>query len=400
MSTSDRDSEQHGSGHRALTTIFITVALDLLGFGMILPLLPFYAQNFGATPLQIGILFASYSLAQLVFAPLLGRLSDRVGRRPVLLASLFIGVGAYLLFAGAWSFTVLLVARTISGIAAANYGIAQAYIADVTPPEKRAKGMGLVGAAFGIGFVLGPALGGLLGLWSEAAVPLGAAVLAAVNFLLALSWLPESLPEEARSRSQETPWLNLRGLATLARDLPVLGLMVLFFLVTLCFSLMEATLALYCQAVFDFGQVQTSWLFVFIGVVLVAVQGGMVGRLVGRFGERRLIPAGIALMAMGLLLLPSVAAIWLLAGTTALLALGSGIHNPSSLGMLSRLTAQERQGGTLGLSRSFGALARVLGPPAGTWLFGRVSIASPFWAAGTLMTVTFLLALALVRRLP
>ena len=391
---------------RALVALFVTVLLDLLGFGMILPLLPFYGQDFGASELQIGLLFASFSAAQLVFAPILGRLSDRFGRRPLILGSIAASVVAYLGFAGAGSFAMLLLTRTASGAAAANLGIAQAYIADVTPPEGRAKGMGLIGAAFGLGFVLGPALGGLLGLVSHVAVPLGAAGLAALNLVIALVWLPESRSDASRERSRAGAWLDLAGLARLGRDRLMLGMMLVFFLVTFGFSQMEATLALFCQRRFGFGQVETSWLFVFVGVVMVAVQGGLVGRLAARFGERRLIHAGIGLMAAGLVALPeaSTAAplgpIGILLVASGLLAVGNGLYNPSYLGLLSRVTAADNQGGTLGLSRSFGALARVLGPPAGTWIFAHLGVDWPFWSAGALMVATLGLGWAVLRGVP
>jgi len=383
---------------RASATIFLTILLDLIGFGMILPLLPFYAQRFHATPLQIGVLFSSYSLAQLVFAPLLGRLSDRTGRRPVLLASICGSAAAYLLFAAAGSFPMLLLARTLSGIAASNYGIAQAYIADVTAPEERSRAMGLVGAAFGSGFVLGPALGGLLARFGTGAVPLAAAALSGLNLLIALIWLPESLPREVRGRSQAHPWLDVDGLRGLWRDVPLRGLMLLFFLVMLGFSMMEGTLALFCQERFGFGVAETSWLFAYVGVVLVVIQGGLIGPLARRFGERRLILGGILLMGLGLGLLAVAPELWLLSLSLGLLALGSGLHNPSTLALLSRLTRAESQGGTIGLSRSFGALARALGPPAGTWLFGAAGPGWPFWAAGGVMLVAWLIAWDLLRR--
>lgn len=381
--------------------VFVTVLLDLVGFGMILPLLPFYAQEFQTTPAQIGWLFASYSLAQLVFAPLLGRISDRVGRRPVLLASIAGGIAAYLLFASARSYTVLLLARSLAGVAAANYSIAQAYVADVTPPKERSRAMGMVvGAAFGLGFILGPALGGFIAhLFGDRAVPLTSAALGGFNLLLAALWLRESLPREARGHVHGESWLDPRGIVRVWHNAPVRGLMLLFFLVTFCFSMMETTLALYCQARFRFGVAETAWLFAFIGVIMVAVQGGAVGPLVRKFGERRLIVAGIVLMSAGLLLLPWASFWGLLLPALALLAFGSGIHNPSSLGLLSLMADDATQGGTSGVYRSFGALARTLGPVAGPWLFGTAGIESPFWAAGALMLAALLPARLLLRRI-
>jgi DHA1 family tetracycline resistance protein-like MFS transporter len=378
----------------------VTVLLDLIGFGMILPLLPFYAQELQATPSRIGWLFASYSLAQLVCAPLLGRLSDRVGRRPLLLASIAGGIGAYLLFANATTFWTLLLARTLAGVAASNYSIAQAYVADVTPPSERSRAMGMVvGSAFGLGFILGPALGGLLAhLGGHRAVPFTAAALGAVNLLLALVWLRESLPAEIRGRTAGESWLDPRGIATVWHNAPVRSLLVLFFLVTFCFSMMESTLALFCQARFAFGVAETAWLFVFIGVILVGVQGGMVGPLVRRFGERRLIVAGIVLMAAGLLALPWASIWWLLLPGLTLLAVGSGVHNPSSLGLLSLLADDSAQGGTSGVYRSFGALARTLGPIAGPWMFDTAGIRWPFWVAGALMLCALMPASLLFRK--
>ncbi len=410
-------SEVHVSksppGKRARLTVFLTILLDLIGFGMILPLLPFYAQELHASPFQIGLLFSSYSLTQLLFAPLLGRLSDRVGRRPVLLASIAGGAASYLLFALAPNYGILLLARSLSGLAAANYAIAQAYMADVSPPEERSRAMGLVGAAFGLGFVLGPALGGLLahaGAWSglgHRIVPLTAAVLSGINLAIALFGLPESLSPELRrgAAARGGSWLGLSDLRAVARGGPLRGLMVLFFLVMFCFSIMETTLALFCQERFGFGVRETSWLFVFVGIVLVVIQGGLLGRLVRRFGERSLILSGIVLMALGLVLLPLTPAelhpVWshlgLLLLSLLLLAVGQGMHNPSSLGLLSRLTDERSQGGTIGLSRSFGALARTLGPAVGTWIFGAFGAGWPFWTAGGLMLVALLVAVGVLR---
>ena len=412
-------SQQSQPGKRARLTVFLTILLDLIGFGMILPLLPFYAQELHASPFEIGLLFSSYSLAQLLFAPLLGRLSDRVGRRPVLLASIAGGAASYLLFALAPNYGMLLLARTLSGLAAANYAIAQAYMADVSPPEERSKAMGLVGAAFGLGFVLGPALGGLLaqaGTWSGISgmggmghriVPLTAAALSGINLTIALFGLPESLSPELRrgAAARGGSWLGLSDLRTVARGGPLRGLMVLFFLVMFCFSIMETTLALFCQERFGFGVRETSWLFVFVGVVLVVVQGGLLGWLVRRFGERSLILSGIVLMALGLVLLPltpdkilpAVPKLGFLLLSLLLLAVGQGMHNPASLGLLSRLTDERSQGGTIGLSRSFGALARTLGPAVGTWIFGAFGAGWPFWTAGGLMLVALLVAVGVLR---
>jgi DHA1 family tetracycline resistance protein-like MFS transporter len=399
-----------------LAVIFFTVFLDLVGFGMVIPLLPFYAERYGASPVGVALLFACFSLAQFVFAPLWGRLSDRVGRRPVLLASIAGAVAAYTLFAFARSFPVLLAARVASGVAAANYSIAQAYVADVTSRDDRARGMGLLGAAFGLGFVLGPVLGGLAGHLGYAAVPAAAAILSAVNLALAWSLVPESLPPALRARHRQAElesragwdvsgeaepggrWLSRAGLRWAARDPAVSGLMGLLFLVIFAFAGMEATLGLFVEERFGWGFVENAWLFTYIGVVMVIVQGGLLGRLAQRFGEGRLIFVGIAAMAAGLLLLPVGRELALLAATTGLLAVGMGLHNPSTLALISRLTPDHRQGGTLGVARSMGALARGVGPLWGGWAFAALGPSWPFWSGALLMTVALVVAVPVLGR--
>ncbi len=382
----------------ARLTVFLAIALDLVGFGMILPLLPFYAESLHASRVTIGLLFASYSLAQMVCAPWLGRLSDRFGRRPLMLVSIAGSAAAHLLFAAAGGLGMLFVARSLAGVAAANYGIAQAYLADITPPALRSRAMGLVGAAFGLGFVIGPALGGVLLRFGITAVPYAAAALSAVNLAIAAIALPESLPPAARGAALAKPLFGLADLRRLWHDVRLRNLMLLFFLVMFCFSIMEATLALFCQAAFGFGARATSGLFAYVGVLLVVVQGGLLGRLARRFGDRRLITTGIACMALGLLLLPVPARAAWLALSLALLAIGSALHNPSLLALLSRLSNQDAQGETIGVSRSCGALARIAGPLAGTWIFDAAGAPWPFWCAGGLMMVALLIARDLLRR--
>jgi DHA1 family tetracycline resistance protein-like MFS transporter len=385
--------------------LFLTVFLDVAGFGMILPLLPFYAQRYGADAFAVGALFACYSLAQALCAPFLGSLSDRFGRRPVLLGALLVNAGALLLFASAESFLMLFVARTLSGLGAANFSIAQACVADVTPARERARGMGMIGAALGMGFVLGPGIGGLLSMAGDAvgvdgqrSVAAGAALLTLIDFALVALRLPETLPREARRRLRLDALVPFGGLVRVQR--PVLGLMALFFTVMFAFSTMEATLALFCAARFGFGVAETSALLVAIGVVLAAVQGGIVGRLVARFGEQRLLLAGIVMMAVGLLTLPAAPVVAALAGPCGLLAIGSGIHQPSLLGLVSRLSSGAEQGEALGLSRSMQALARTLGPLWGGWVFARLGPPWPFWTASAVMATAAVAAATLLARQP
>ena len=383
-----------------LGILSFTVFLDLVGFGMILPLLPFYAERFGASPFQVGLLFSAYSLAQFVSSPILGHLSDRLGRRPILLVSILGGCGAYLLFALTQGLTVLFIARTLAGLAAGNYGIAQAYVADVTRPESRAKAMGWLGAAFGLGFIFGPALGGFLSYWGAAAVPLGAAVLSAGNFILVWAWLPEPMrhPDAGGDRPRGYR-LDFDPLRSSAARASLVTLLTLYGVVIFGFSAMEATLALFCEQRLDFGIRETSWLFVFVGVLIVLVQMGLVGRLVSRYGEGVLLLVGIVVMAAGLLLLGRVETVPTLLSAIAFLAVGSGLHNPAAFSLMSRLAPADSQGGVLGLARSFGALARVAGPIWGGWSFHHLGSMWPFLSAGGLLAASAIVVLRLLPKL-
>jgi MFS transporter, DHA1 family, tetracycline resistance protein len=254
-----------------MTVLFLIVFIDLVGFGVVIPLLPFYGLHFGASPAEVTWMMACYSLAQLVSSPLLGRLSDKVGRRPVLLVSLAASVASYLWLGLADALWMLFAARLLSGAGAGNIAAAQAYIADVTTPEKRAKGMGMIGAAFGLGFTIGPALGGLVAGSNPDAVARPAflaAGLSSVAFLITLARLKESLPAESR-RAQDRP--GRFALAKSAFGRPVLGQLILLFFVSMCaFAGMEATFALWANKSFGWGPLQVGWLFFYIGLVLAA----------------------------------------------------------------------------------------------------------------------------------
>lgn len=395
----DRATTETSGSRLFLATLAFTVFLDLVGFGMILPLLPFYAERFGATAFEIGLLFAVYSLAQFAMSPIWGRLSDRWGRRPLLLGSIFGGFLAYLLFAAAWSLAALFVARLAAGAAAANYTIAQACVADTTKPHQRAKAMGWLGAAFGMGFIFGPALGAILSHWGAVAVPLGAAVLTVLNFFLVLAKVPESLPRSGRPDGHPARrYFGTGLLSDLGEDGSLRSILVLYGVVIFGFSAMEATLALLCEERLAFGIRETSWLFVFVGVVIVVVQGGLIDRVVTRWGEGRVLLAGLLTMAAGLVLLAQVESVSRLLVATGLLALGSGLFNPTSFSLISRLAPVDAQGGVLGLARSCGALARVGGPIWGGWSFHHLGSIWPFLSAGSLLALMAFLALRLLPR--
>jgi len=368
-----------------LVIIFVTVFIDLLGFGIIIPLLPFYAQTFGASALVVGLLSTSFSLMQFLFAPVWGRLSDIFGRRPIILAGLLGSAVSYLAFGLAASLPMLFAARILAGIAGANISTAQAFIADSTTPENRAKGMGLVGAAFGLGFIFGPAIGGFLSHWGYSAPAFFAATLSLANFSAALFFLPESLPSDKRG-ARARPGRVEAFRRALSRPKLALVLAVSFLVMT-AFASFESMFALFVEALFEFGATSIGYLFAWVGVVLALVQGVVVGRVVPRVGEHRLVPAAILTMAFalaGLAVAPSVAAMVVAIG---LLAVGMGFNSPSMLSVVSRLADPADQGSTLGVSQSLASLARIVGPLWGGFVFDRFGHSVPFYTASALMLV-------------
>jgi MFS transporter, DHA1 family, tetracycline resistance protein len=381
------------SGSRAI--LFFTVFIHLLGFGIIIPLLPYYAERFGASGLTVGLLTTSFSLAQFLFAPLWGRLSDRIGRRPVLLGSLILTGVSYLVFAVATSLPMLFVSRIFAGIAGATLSTAQAYIADTTTPENRTRGMGLIGAAFGMGFIFGPAMGGVLSRWGFSVPAYAAAGLAAAAFLFALVRLPESLPPEEREAARHRVRASFRD----ALSRPVVGTVLgLFFIATLCFSGMEAVLALFCERFFGWGPHHIGYLFAYVGVVAAVLQAGIVGALAKRFGERALIRAGLALMGAAFIVAGLVPPVGLFLVMMGMIAVGSGLITPSLSSLVSVATPADEQGRILGVYQSLGSLGRAVGPFLVGLLYDVVSPGAPLWAAGTVLVLASLAAVRVPRR--
>ena len=368
-----------------LIIILVTVFIDLLGFGIIIPLLPFYAESFHASALTIGLLSTVFSLMQFLFSPIWGRWSDRVGRKPIILVGLLGSCLSYLGLALSTSLAMLFVARIIGGIAGANIPTAQAYIADVTTPENRARGMGMVGAAFGLGFIFGPAIGGVLTRFSPETPMFFASALCFTNFVAAWFLLPESRPVNASTKSLG----RMEAFRHAAKQPSLLLLLSLFFLVTLAFSGFEATFAIFSEARFGFTASTIGFVFAFIGVVLATVQGLLVGRAVKRIGERRLIPLAIFAIALGIGLIPFVWNVPTLLGALGVLAVGMGFNNPSLTSMVSRLADPDDQGGILGLASSLGSLGRVVGPAFGGYLYDAYGMTTPYLTAASLMLVAF-----------
>ncbi|HWD20254.1 MAG TPA: MFS transporter [Verrucomicrobiae bacterium] len=383
----------------SVAIIFLTVLIDLIGFGLLLPLIPVYSENFGATGWQIGAIMASYSAMQFIFAPIWGRLSDRVGRRPVLLASTACACMSYVIFAlgshytGSTALLIILVSRIFAGICGANITVAQAYIADITPPEKRSARMGLIGMAFGLGFVLGPPLGGFSSQKYGISAPgWVAAGLCAINFLWAFARLGESWKPAEHSQTQRphlAHWMHVLRL-------PRLNLLVgIFFLATFCFASFETTIGLLIIDKFHLDTKKAlgsvSWVIFYCGVIGALSQGGVRG-FVKRVGEPRLITFSLFMAAIGIGIIPFVQGWGLLLVALAVFSVGSSLTRPPVFGMISNLTPAHEQGATMGVAQGVGSLARIVGPVFATGIF-LYHPAIPYIVCAVFCFITSLVAL-------
>ena len=384
-----------------MAILFLIVFTDLVGFGLIIPLLPFYGEHFQATPAEVGALMAIYSLAQFIAAPLWGRLSDRVGRKPVLALSLLGATLSYVWLAYSESLWMLFAARALGGFMAGNIATAFAYVADVTTPANRAKGMGIVGAAFGLGFIFGPAIGGILAgadpMHADYQTPaLIAAALSALAMMLTVVILPESLPRSVRQAHRAMPRADRwQALAQALRRPSVGRLIAIAFLATFVFAGIETIFAMWSRRRFGWGPEQNGYLFAFVGLISATVQGGLVGRLAKHFGEHRLVVAGAATLAIGILAVPLAASVSLLAIAMLAVALGFGLMTPSLNSLVSLSVDASVQGGTMGVTRSATTLARVLGPGGAGLLFEYLGKDWPFFAGAVIMACVIMVALTL-----
>jgi predicted MFS family arabinose efflux permease len=379
----------------ALAILFVIVFIDLLGFGMVIPVMSLYAERLGAPDDQIGWLMTGYSLMQFVFTPIWGRLSDHFGRRPLLLISIAMTSVGFVGYAVAPDFKWLVVSRVFAGAATANIAIAQAYIADVTPPEGRAKGMGIIGAAFGLGFVLGPAMGGLLSSVSLSLPGFAAALLAAVNGVAAFFILPEPAERKVGARRPHLP-----ALLDELRRAGIRRLIVIYLLSILAFSAMEATFALIAAHRYGLDERDVSYVFAFIGVVVVVVQGGLIGPLTRRFGEKSLLVVGLVLQAVGLVAIPFAAGTAGLLAACVPLSVGSGLTSPALSSLLSRSARAEDQGGTLGIGQAAAALGRIVGPISATNAYHHLWFGAPYAGGAVLMLLTAAIGATLRRPAP
>jgi DHA1 family tetracycline resistance protein-like MFS transporter len=365
--------------NKPLFSIILVVFIDLLGFSLIIPLLPYYAQTFKASDTTVGLLLASYAAAQLIGAPLLGRASDRFGRRPILLISIFGTFLGFLLFGFAESLAMLFASRILQGLTGGNLSVAQAYITDVTDAKSRNRGLGLIGAAFGLGFIIGPAAGGLLSSISYSVPAFVAAALSFINLMLIVFWLPESLTQENRTQiTEKRPGFTRTALLeTLNR--PLSGpLLITRFLYSLAFAILQSIFSLFSLKRFGMSVVATGFVLTYVGVVSVVTQSWLIGKLSQRFQDMLLIQAGLILLAFGLLAWAFAPNIFLLVLSVTPIALAGGMLNTVLPSALTKTVEPQEVGGILGLSTSVESSTRVIAPLLGGFMLEKIS----YWAPG------------------
>lgn len=381
--------------NRYLFSIILIVFIDLLGFSLIIPLLPYYAQTFNASDTTIGLLLTSYAAAQLIGAPILGRASDRFGRRPILLISIFGTFLGFLLFGFADSLTMLFASRILQGITGGNLSVAQAYITDVTDAKSRNRGLGMIGAAFGLGFIIGPALGGILSNISYSVPAFTASGLSFINLLLILFWLPESLTIEKRAqRTQRRPAFSFSALLQAVKH-PLTGpLLITRFLYSLAFVILQSIFSLFALRHFNMSVVATGLVLTYVGVVSVVTQAWLVGKLSQRFKDTILIESGLLLLAVGLLIWAFAPNVPVLVFSVTPIAFAGGLLNTIVPSALTKMVAPQEVGGLLGLATSIESSTRVISPLLGGFLLEKIS----YWAPGTLGALLLFIAFAYVLR--
>src|SRR6185436_14573315 len=405
-----------------LIVIFITVFIDLVGFGIVIPVLPYYAEGtrFGATPRSVGLLFASYSVMQLLFAPVLGRLSDKHGRRPILLISLLGTAVGFLILGFATTLWMLFLGRIIDGISGGNISTAQAYIADVTTEENRAKGMGLIGAAFGLGFVFGPAIGGVMSRWGINVPFLFAGGLAFANAVLLYFTLPETITADHPARVSAATGRSWHRLINSLPNPRLDFVLTIYFLSIVAFSIMTASFSLFLMFRFGYDAFHNGWVFAFVGIISAGIQGALIGKLVKRFGEPILVIAGTLMFSASLFASPFIGpTAGVLGGvlgiliTGAVSAVGNALNAPTLTSLASKSASASEQGTILGVTQSVASLARAVGPAIAAFLiyssvahlgFDRLShhmsdasILRTFWVASAIQFIAFLVAVYFAR---
>lgn len=390
---------------KPLLIIYLTVFIDLVGFGIVIPALPYYVESdaFRATPFEIGLLFASYSLMQFIFAPILGSLSDKYGRRPILFFSILGSAAGYFFIGFAFALWMVFVGRIVAGITGGNISTAQAYIADVTSKENRAKGMGFFGAMFGLGFVFGPAIGGILSRYGIHVPFLFAAVLSLVNAVLVYFILPESVKLNAASAVKFRK-NRIAELFDSLKDARFGTLNALYFFLVTAFSIMTYAFVLYTISRFGYSAEQNGYIFAFIGILAVIFQGGLFNKLVKRFGENPLMVIGCLMMTASFFIIPYISpafgGLTALLVVTALLAIGNSMASPAITSLASKISLDDEQGKSLGVLQSGASLARAIGPALGGVLLNNrlnqidnFTIQRTFWTAAAIMLIAVFTAI-------
>ncbi len=382
----------------SLSAIFITVFIDLMGFGVLIPILPTFAsKDLAISDFGIGIIVAVYSLMQFLFNPVLGSLSDKYGRRPFILLSLFTTGVSYIIFSFSTTFLVLLLSRMLAGIGGSNIGVAQAYIADVTTKEERAKGMGIIGAAFGLGFVFGPMIGGILSHYGYPVVGFASAAFSFTAFIYSFFFLPESNLTKQKEIKINYRLIDFKKTIETIKHPDVGILVILYFIIVFSMANIYGTFSLLGYKVYSFSDRQIGYLFGIIGIVGAVVQGGLIKTLSKRFSDKSLIVSGAFLMMIGLGLLPYGGTFSGVAMVAIVLGFGTAISQPVILGLISKLTSEKEQGSILGMNSSLGAFARVMGPLWGGFAFQFFGYQFPFLTGALFTLITFLLTLFFVK---
>ena len=373
---------------RPLLIIFLTIFVNLVGFGIIIPLLPFYAQTFNASPIVIGLLFAIFSLCQLVASPILGDWSDRYGRRPVLVFSLIGTVVSFVMLALAHSIAMLFLARIVDGLSGGNISTARAYVADVTEPKDRARAYGLIGAAFGLGFIVGPAMSGVLAQVSYTAPIWAAAAITLVAAAMAWFWLPETV-----HRAQAGTGMPFRNLAEMIGRPGLRRVLVIDFVYWLSFAVFQTTFSLFVAARFGFDATQTGYLFASFGILGAIIQGGLIRPIVRRLGDKPTFMTGLVCAVIGLVGASlSHSVVWFAVALVPL-AFGIGFGHPTISSLVSRAARGEEQGRVQGAASAIESLGRTIGPVWGNASLQRFGEGMPYVSAAGFLAVTLLLVL-------
>lgn len=353
---------------KSLWQIFLVVFIDLLGFGIMIPMLPFYARSMGADAIQIGLLMAAYSAFQIISSPIWGSLSDRMGRRPVLIFTIAGQSIAFFLAAMAPTYAWLIVSRSVAGLFGGNIAVASAYVADVTDESERSKGMGMIGAAFGLGFVFGPAIGGLLISYGAHWPSVVAGSLAFLNLLGVLKFVPEPLSDSSRRAANRRTW-GWKDLHESLSKVEIVVPLLMFFFFTFAFVQLEVSFGLFVTSEFGYSERASGLLLAMVGIMMAIVQGGLLGRLTKFFGDEKLIWIGSFVLGLGLILLSAAVFTWMIYLALVILAVGYSLANPCLQAVASKSAGSERRGSVMGIYQSGGGLARIVAPIAAGFFY-------------------------------